>query len=354
MRASVSLRPWRDAAAVTVIVLAAIFLGSRGGRDLDPALFGYAAATIVAIVAVAWRASAFWRRPASAVYGRALRAALFRPHELRTAFRSAAVDLGGQTFIARRSRIRWLAHMALSLGTLASFAITVPLVFGWLHFEPVGQEHYQPMVFGFPAAPALPLDGIPLWFAFHGLTLAGVAVAVGAAYFLVVRLRTRSLPGVVAGRHMGPLVLLLVVALSGLALPASRHSPLAFAIASRLHEIAVILLLVAVPFSKLAHVLIRPLQLGARVQNRPAAERAACVGCGAALAPVAQLAAVEALLAKRGAAFAGHQRHCPPCRRRLVASAQARLLGAPFHPDLVATLTDRVTPAGDTAGRKVA
>jgi len=349
-----ALKPWRDAAAVTVAVLAAIVGGSRGGRDLDPALFGYAAATVVAIVGVAWRASAFWRRPASAHYGRTLLAALRDPARLRTAGRSAALDLGAQTFIARRSRVRWLAHLALSLGTLASFAITVPLVFGWLHFEPVGQAHYQPVLFGFPAAPALPLDGVPLWFAFHGLTLAGVAVAFGAAYFLAARLRIRSLPGVVAGRHVGPLVLLLVVALSGLALPASRHSPLAFAIASRLHELAVIVLLVALPFSKLAHVLIRPLQLGARVQNRAEAERAACVGCGTPLAPTAQLAAVEALLAQRGAAFAGHQRHCPPCRRRLVASAQARLLGAPFHPDLVTTPTDRATPAGDTAGRKVA
>jgi hypothetical protein len=148
------------------------------------------------------------------------------------------------------------------------------------------------------------------------------------------------------GRHLAPLVLLLVVALSGLALPASRTSPLAFAIAARVHELAVIVLLVALPFSKLAHVLIRPLQLGARVQNRPDAERRLCA-CGAPLAPTAQLAAVEALLAARGARFAGHQRHCPGCRRRLVATAQARLLGAPFHPDLVAAGPER-------PGRKVA
>jgi hypothetical protein len=347
VRTPVTLRPLRDAAVATVVVLAAIWLGSRGGRDLDPALFGYLAATIVAVVGVTWRVSAFWRRPASAHYVRTLLSALRDPARLKTAGTSAALDLGAQTFIARRSRVRWLAHLALSLGTLASFAITVPLVFGWLTFAPVGQAHYRPLLFGLPAGPALPIDGIPLWFAFHGLTLAGVAVAFGAAYFLITRLRTRSIPGVVAGRHLAPLMLLLAVALTGLALPASRHSPLAFAIASRLHEMAVIVLLVALPFSKLAHVLIRPLQLGARVQNRPAAERAACVGCGAALAPAAQIAAVEALLAKRGAAFAGHQRHCPPCRRRLVAAAQARLLGAPFHPDLVAS------PA-EPPGRKVA
>jgi hypothetical protein len=340
MRAPVALRPVRDAGIVTALLLAAIWLGSRGGADLDPALFGYAAATIVAVVGVSWRASAFWRRPASAVYGRALAHALRSPRLLRTALHSAGADLAGQTFIARRSRVRWLAHMALSLGTLASFAITVPLVFGWLHFEAERQTHYRPMLFGLPAGPALAIDGVLAWFVFHGLALAGVAVAFGAAYFLATRLRTRTIPGVTNGRHIAPLVLLLVVALSGLALPASRTSPLAFAIASRVHELAVIVLLVAMPFSKLAHVLIRPLQLGARVQNRPDAERRAC-GCGEPLAPTAQLAAVEALLAARGASFAGHQHHCPACRRRLVAAAQARLLGAPFHPDLVATGPDR-------------
>jgi hypothetical protein len=338
----------RDAGGVTVLLLAAIWLGSRGGRDLDPALFGYGAATIVAAFGLTWRASAFWRRPASAQYGRTLLAALRTPSWLRTVLRSTGTDLAAQTFIARRSRLRWAAHLGLSLGTLASFAITVPLVFGWLHFEPEGQTHYRPLLFGQPAGPALALDGVPAWFAFHGLALAGLAVAFGAAYFLIVRLRTRSIPGVASTRHLAPLVLLLVVALSGLALPASRHSPVAFAIASRLHELAVIVMLVALPFSKLAHVLIRPLQLGARVQNHPAVARHACIACGVPLAPAAQVGAVEALLAARGARFAGHQQHCPACRRRLVASAQARLLGAPFHPDLVAR------PLDHAPGRKVA
>lgn len=347
MRASVKLRPTRDAAVVTFGVIVTIVLGSRGGRDLDPALFGYLAATIVAVFGLAWRASAFWRRPASAHYGRMLLAALRTPETLRSALHAGGIDLAAQTFIARRSRLRWIAHLGLSLGTLASFAITVPLVFGWLHFDPEGQTHYRPMLFGFPAGPALAIDGIAAWFVFHGLALAGLAVALGAGGFLAMRLRTRALPGVTGARHMGPLLLLLVVALSGLALPASRQSPLAFAIASRLHELAVIVMLVALPFSKLAHVLIRPLQLGARVQNHSAAPRAACVDCGTVLAPAVQLAAVETLLAARGARFADHQRRCPTCRRRLVALAQARLLGAPFHPDLV------TSPVASTA-RKVA
>jgi hypothetical protein len=342
MRAPVNRRSLRDAIVVTAALVASSVVGSRFGRDFDMALLGYAGATLVAAFGVTWRASAFWRRPASAHYGRTLAAALRDAvvlrdlRHLRIMLASSAADLGVQAFIARRSRARWLAHLGLSLGTLASFAITIPLVFGWLHFTAEGHTHYRPVLFGVPAGPALALDGIPAWFLFHGLLLAGIAVLLGTLYFLAMRLRLRALPGVTAGRHLAPLLLLFVVALSGVALPATRTTPTLFAIAARVHEVAVIVLLVALPFSKLAHVLIRPLQLGARVQNRPDAERGGCVECGALLAPVAQLAAVEALLAARGAQFAGHQRHCPRCRRRLVAAAQARLLGAPFHPDLVA------------------
>ncbi len=337
MRARLSLRPCRDASVATLALLAAVWIGSRGGRDLDPALLGYAGATVVAAFGVTWRASAFWRRPASAHYGRTLLGALAAPSRWPALFRSAGADLGAQTFIARRSRLRWVAHLLLSLGTLASFAITVPLVLGWLHFEAEGQSHYRPMLFGMAAGPALAIDGPLAWLTFHALLLAGIAVAGGAAYFLAVRLRPRARAAASERRHVAPLLLLLVVALSGLALPATRMHPTLFAIASGGHELAVIVLLVALPFSKLGHVLIRPLQLGARVQNAAAAARLACVRCGDTLAPAAQLAAVEALLAARGARFAGHQQHCPVCRRRQVAAAQARLLGAPFHPDLVAT-----------------
>jgi hypothetical protein len=62
---------------------------------------------------------------------------------------------------------------------------------------------------------------------------------------------------------------------------------------------------------------------------------AVCGGCGMRLAPVAQLAAVERLLAARGARFAGHQRHCPACRRRQLAAVQAGLLEAHFQPPLL-------------------
>jgi hypothetical protein len=76
------------------------------------------------------------------------------------------------------------------------------------------------------------------------------------------------------------------------------------------------------------------LQLGALVMRAAGEPRSTCIGCGAELAPAAQTAAVAALLAARGFAFGAHAQHCQPCRRRLVAATQARLLGADFHPRL--------------------
>ncbi len=327
--------PLRDALLATGALLLLIYLGSGFGRHLDQALFGYLAATVVASFGIAWRTSAFWRRPASAVYGRALLGALRQPRRLRTAMAGAGRHVVAQEMIARRSRTTWAAHMLLSLGTLASFAITVPLVCGWLHFDAVDQRTYQVVFFGLPLpGHQFAIDGLLGFLMFHALSLAGVAVALGAAWFLAARWRRRAEPGATAGFHIAPLLLLLAVALTGLALPLSRDLPAAFRVAAVLHELTVVVLLVALPFSKLGHLFIRPLQLGALVMRAAGEPRDACAGCGAELAPSAQVAAVARLLAARGFAFAAHARHCPTCRRRLVATTQARLLGVDFQPRL--------------------
>ncbi len=333
MRGLTTRRAWRDASVGTGLLLGAIYAGSGAGVHLDPALGGYLGATVVATFGVIYRVSAFWRRPASAVYVRAALAGLGRLRRLPRTLGAAADDLVAQRFIARRGRVRWLAHLLLSLGTLVSFAITVPLVWGWLHFEAVGQDTYRVLVTGVPAG-RFALDGAIGWLTFHALTLAGVAVMAGAGYFLALRLRARRLPGAVSTFHVGPLVLLLAVALTGLALPAARAHPRVFDVAAVVHELTVVLLLVSLPFSKLGHVLVRPLQLGARVMRAPGAPAVSCARCGDTFAPAAQLAAVETLLAQHGYRFAGHQATCPACRRLLVAATQATLLGAAFQPRL--------------------
>lgn len=324
------LTPLRDATLATTALVAAIAAGSGAGADLDPALFGYLGATLIAAFALAWRASAFWRRAASAFYGKALLRSLREPAKLRRSAAFAGRDLAAQDFLRRRSTLRWLAHMLLSLGTLASFAITLPLVFGWMHFAPAGERDYRLVLFTVPTL-SFSVDGAFGWLLFHALALAGVAVTAGAAVFLALRFRSRRLPGVASGFALAPLFLLLVVALTGLALPASRGWPLAFHCAAVAHQTSVVVLLVALPFSKLSHVLVRPLQLGARAVRAPGEPWQRCRGCDEALAPVAQHASVASLLARRGLA-AGHLERCPACRRRDLAVAQARQVDSSFQP----------------------
>src|SRR5262249_1354718 len=181
----------------------------------------------------------------------------------------------------------------------------------------------------------LTLAGFAAWLLFHALVISAWSVVVGAVYFLVVRVRARQLPQVATSFHAGPLLLLLAVALTGLALPATHGRPALVAVAARAHELAVIVLLVGIPFSKLGHALLRPLQLGVRVVQRTGAARRACTVCGSSLAPADQQLAVAELLAARGLHFGVQTSACPPCRRRAVAAAQATALGAHFQPRLV-------------------
>jgi hypothetical protein len=334
------------AAVVVTGLLAAIYAGSGGLEHLDGALGGYLLATLVTASSLAFRITVFWRRPASAVYGRALLAGLRRPAALVATLRHASRDLAVQRFIARRGRLRRLAHVLLSWGTLASFAITVPLVWGWVRFEAAGPRAYQPLFWTMPGAP-FDADAWLGTLVFHALDIAAVAVTLGCLYFLITRWRQRE-GGALVAFHAGPLLLLLLVALTGLALPLAgqRGAPWLFDVVALAHEAAVVALLIGLGFGKLTHVFVRPLQIGARLVR--ATEFAACRRCDAALAPAAQLTAVEGVLARRGLDLAGRPWICPPCRRRELATVHAGLLEAGFQPTL------GVSGAGTSRTRRLA
>ncbi len=326
------LRPGHVATAATAGLLVAIYLGSSGLAHFDAALAGYCGATLVACYATMYQVAAFWQRRPTAFYGRALLAACRRPRHLLRVVRTAGRELAAQRFIARRSRLRWAAHMALAWGTLLGFAVTLPLVWGWLHFTPAGDHRYG-VVFASVPLGQFGTDGMLGWLIFHALHLASVAVICGAIYFLAARVRARHEPGVAGGFHLGPLFLLLAVAVSGLALPlAVAIGQPSFRIAALVHEATVITLLVTLPYGKLIHLFIRPLHLGVRLLRETSTVAAACRGCRTPIAPAAQVRAVEVLLAERGFRFAGHQQLCPPCRRRQLATVHCHLLGAHFQP----------------------
>ncbi|MCB0081709.1 MAG: hypothetical protein KDE47_12300, partial [Caldilineaceae bacterium] len=58
--------------------------------------------------------------------------------------------------------------------------ITFPLVFGWLHFEPVpgNFELYRASIFGFPTF-TFPVDSIAGFLLFHGLVWSSFLVIAG-------------------------------------------------------------------------------------------------------------------------------------------------------------------------------
>jgi hypothetical protein len=59
------------AAVTTTITLVLIYLGSRGLRDFDAALIGYAVATVFVIAALTYRYTLWLGRPATRLYFRA-------------------------------------------------------------------------------------------------------------------------------------------------------------------------------------------------------------------------------------------------------------------------------------------
>jgi hypothetical protein len=325
--------PLRDATLATLLLTAAIYVGSGRLVHFDGALTGYCAATLVACFALSYEVSAFWRRRPSAFYGRALWHGLGKPALLLFAARRTGRDVAAQRFIARRSRVRWAAHMALAWGTLAGFAITLPLVWGWLHFDAAGERSYRAVFLGLPLL-TFDTRGPFAWLVFNTLNLAAAAVIFGAGYFLVQRLRQRHEAGTTSSFHLAPLLLLLAVAATGLALPLSAaiHAPLLHRLAVAAHEATVIALLVSLPYAKLIHLFVRPLHIGAQVLRRASAASAHCASCHAPVACAEQLDGVESLLAERGFRFGEHQRLCPPCRRRRTAATHAQMLRGRFHP----------------------
>jgi hypothetical protein len=324
--------------AAASLLVAAIAVGSRGGRDFDPALAHYAMASVVALFAIASRWSVWLSRPPTR---RSLRRAgeLVRAGGLPAASRAlalAADRLAAQRFIARRSRLRWATHLCLSWGSMLAFAITFPLVFGWIHFEtPSEGAVYRTMVFGVAVA-EFRVDSLAAWIAFNALNVSALLVIAGVAGALWRRwgeARDRSLQRF--GADVAPLLVLFAVAATGLALTVSARwlDGAGYALAAVAHAATVIGLLLYLPFGKLFHVFQRPAQIGVALyrQAGAAGPAARCLRCGGTYASAMQVDDLRTVLAEVGIdqrleRDAHYQEICPPCRRRLIAIAQAHLM----------------------------
>lgn len=359
-RLDLEARPMLGASLTTLALVGLVALGSRGGRWLDPALLGYLVAALFACFGVAYRYWAWIERPATRMYfGHTVRTVLSKK-ALAALPRMGLLALDQlflQRFIGRRSLKRWGAHALIAWGCLLAFAVTFPLVFGWVRFTSAGLDasRYQAWFFGFPAG-AFPLGSVAAFLTFHMLDWAALMVVAGC---LLAFVRRRQDEGDSATQRfdldLAPLLLLIAVSVTGLLLTVSisfmqgrNYGTLAF-----LHELTVILLLLSLPFGKLFHIVQRPAQLGVALYKAEgeAEGRVACRGCGEPFIRANQLRDLKALYATLdlGAAIHGRGVHhldlCPRCKRRLLAKAQWQRMGGAFDP--FADLPELAEPIDD-------
>jgi hypothetical protein len=358
-------RPLIRAFLATLVLCGAVALGSRGGRWLDPALLGYLLATLFACFGVAYRYFSWLERPATRMYfGHTVRT-LLSPKVFRTLPRMAILALDQillQRFIEKRSTRRWGAHALIAWGCMLGFAVTIPLVFGWIRFTSEGLDatRYQAWLFGFPAG-AFPLDSFMAFCSFHVLDLAAIMVIAGCVLSLI---RRKQDEGDSATQRFDldllPLVLLIAVSMTGLMLTASEKwlQGRNFGTLSFLHELTVILMLLGLPFGKLFHVVQRPAQVGVTIYKAEgeAEGRLACKSCGTPFIRANQhrdLVALWKELDLDGARHGQGVHHldlCPRCKRRLVAKAQGVRLHGAFDP--FATIPVYAEPIPDAISMK--
>jgi hypothetical protein len=330
---------WGVVAVGVAVVL--VVLGSGGLRWFDAALVGYLFGTLFAIFGVVYRYVVWLRRPPTRRLHRRGWQAL-RRRELRTTNARMLPGVIGanlllQTLIRRRSHSRWIAHQLVFWGCVLAAAVTFPLVFGWLHFESVGQdaERYQTFIANWGTF-SFDSRSVVGWLIIHALDVAAVLVLGGVFVFLVRRLRDRGALAVERSSDFLALAGLFAVSVTGLMLTASNlwMEGRFYTFLTTVHALTVILGLMYIPFGKLFHIFQRPANVGVAFYKRAGAEgpQQHCTQCGVAYASTLQVGDLKDVLPQVGFDYSvsgggNYQDICPACRRRLVTLAQSQRVG---------------------------
>jgi hypothetical protein len=249
---------------------------------------------------------------------------------------NAITHVALQTFIRKRSRLRWWMHQFIFWGCLLAVAITFPLVFGWVHFRsaPDDQMIYVAYLFGFPVG-SFQLRTALSGLIFHALDIAAFMVLAGVFLALWRRLRDQGAQAVQSfAIDFLPLVLLTAISVTGLALTASTlwlrgnfYDFLAI-----LHAITVVAGLLYLPFGKFFHIFQRPAQLGVKLYQAVGTSDAGalCTRCGARFASAMHIEDLNHVLKQldfdyRMSSNTTWQNVCPLCKRKALALSQLRL-----------------------------
>jgi NNP family nitrate/nitrite transporter-like MFS transporter len=328
------------ASMATGLLIAAIVVGSRNLQNFDPALVIYTFAVIMATWGIVYHYAIWLNKPPTRRYFERTFELIREEGPVRSAgvlSKAFATHMVGQTFIRKRSVMRWWMHQLLFWGCILAVAITFPLVFGWIHFgsAPDDQMTYVTYLFGFPVG-SFRIRTILSWLLFHGLDIAAVLVLGGIALAVWRRLRDR---GALALQDFAsdflPLIMLFAISITGLALTASTIwlGGAFYGFLSILHAITVIGALLYLPFGKFFHIFQRPAQLGVKLYQSKGErdEGAHCARCGGRYASRMQMDDLRRVLPELGFDYridgpAGTwQGLCPACKRTTLATAQLRL-----------------------------
>lgn len=339
-RAAERVRAGALATLLTGLLIASIVVGSRNLQNFDPALVIYTFAVIFATWGIVYHYAVWLNKPPTRRFFERSWSLLLSQgllHGLGVVMKSAVTHIFAQTFIGKRSRVRWWMHQFLFWGCLLAVAITFPLVFGWIYFRsaPDDQMRYVTYLFGFPTG-SFELQTVTAWLLFHGLDVAAVLVLAGIALALSRRMRDQgALTLQDFSMDFLPLILLFAICVTGLALTVSAlwFRGGFYGFLSILHAITVIGALLFLPFGKFFHIFQRPAQLGVKLYQ-DAGQRglgAVCARCGQRYASRMQIDDLQRVLPSLGFDYrmdgpAGHWTAlCPACKRATLATAQLRI-----------------------------
>jgi hypothetical protein len=340
-----STRALVKSAANTMVLALAIYFGSGRLKHFDPMLLGYCLATLFACFGITYRYAVWLEVPATQVYWQRGWQLFFRRrgfwrHKLLNV-RTLVSNLFMQGFVARRGLKRYGAHILIVWGCLISFAVTFPLVFGWVHFTALDDHTYRAMVFGIPAPNAFNVHSFLGWSTFHVLDYTAVMVIVGCSLALKRRFTD---PGARALQEVEvdviPLFMLIAISVTGLGITFTEEVMAGrnYALFALSHQAAVILFLVYLPFGKFFHIIQRPASIGVELYRQVASEdeQRACVRCGEPFASEMQIDDLRQVLALQGFDFELYeggprlQELFPPCKRVQRTRAYAATLKEPF------------------------
>lgn len=324
----------------TGVLVAAIVVGSRNLQNFDPALVIYTFAVVFATWGVIYHYNVWLDKPPTRVYWDRGWELFWNGSVLRNLGKLAGLsarNLAAQTFILRRSSLRWWMHQFIFWGCVLAVLITFPLVFGWISFTTRldNQMVYITQLFGFPAA-SFRVRTFVSWLLFHGLDISAVLVLAGIALSLWRRLRDQGAQTVQSfALDFFPLILLFAISVTGLALTASQvwFRGQLYGFLAVTHAITVVGALLYLPFGKFFHIFQRPAQLGVKLYHETgdSAEGAQCARCGRRFASRMHIEDLKRVLPQVGFDYsmpgtAGHwQELCPACKRISLSNAQMRM-----------------------------